>query len=112
MKGFEFFQDLLRRFGKGSESFSDRFGESGKSVLEAALNESRRRNQNYVSPEHILYALIEVETDLFDSAMRNPSVDSDSVRRSVETHLENSRRHTGKGFRIAPETTKLFKLSM
>lgn len=113
MKGFEFFwQDLLRRFGKGSRSFSDRFGGSGKRVLESALDESRRREQNYVAPEHILFALMEEESDLFDSAMQNLSLDSHSIRPAVENHLENGRRHLSRGFRIAPETTKIFKFSM
>lgn len=113
MKGFEFFRQVFRRgFRKGSESFSDRFGESGKRVLESALEESRRRDQRYISPEHILYALIEEETDFFDSAMRNLSLDSHSIRPAVEVHLENSRRHTGRGFRISPETMNLFKFSM
>lgn len=113
MKGFKFFcQEFLKRFGKGSGSFSDRFDVSGKRVLEGALAASRRREQFYVSPGHILYALIEEETDLFDSAMCSLSVDSVSVRSAVETHLEDSRRHAGMGFRISPETTALFKVSM
>ena len=97
---------------EGSDRYLDKFSDSGKRVLEGALEESRRRDQRYISPEHILFALIEEETNLFDSAMRNLSVDSNSVRSVVEAHLENSRRHTGKGFRISPETTNLFKISM
>ena len=113
MKVFEFFRQISRRrFGKGSESFLDRFGESGKRVLEGALAESRRRDQYYVSPEHILFALMEEETDLFDSAMRDLSVDSNSIRQAVENHLEKSRRHSGGGFRIPPEARKIFKSSM
>lgn len=94
------------------EAYKDKFSESGKRVLENALNESRRRDQNFVSIEHILFALAEEENELFNATMRDLSVDPRSVRLSVEKRLENSRQHIGKGFRIAPETTELFKRSM
>lgn len=94
------------------EAYKDKFSESGKRVLENALNESRRRDQNFVSIEHILFALAEEEIELFNATMRDLSVDPRSVRLSVEKRLENSRQHIGKGFRIAPETTELFKRSM
>jgi ATP-dependent Clp protease ATP-binding subunit ClpC len=94
------------------EAYKDKFSESGKRVLENALNESRKRDQNFISIEHILYALAEEELDLFNSTMRDLSVDPRSVRLSVEKRLENSRQHIGKGFRIAPETTELFKRAM
>lgn len=94
------------------EAYKDKFSDSGKRVLENALSESRRRDQNFISIEHILYALADEETDLFNSTMRDLSIDPRSVRLSVEKRLQNSRQHTGKGFRIAPETTELFKRSM
>ncbi len=94
------------------EAYKDKFSESGKRILESALSESRRRDQNFVSIEHILYALTEEETQLFNETMRDLSIDPRTVRLSLEKRLENSRQHIGKGFRIAPETTELFKRSM
>jgi ATP-dependent Clp protease ATP-binding subunit ClpC len=94
------------------EAYKDKFSESGKRVLENALSESRRRDQNFVSIEHVLFALAEEEGELFNSTMRDLTVDPRSVRLSIEKRLENSRQHIGKGFRIAPETTELFKRSM
>jgi ATP-dependent Clp protease ATP-binding subunit ClpC len=94
------------------EAYKDKFSDSGKRVLENALSESRRRDQNFVSIEHILFALADEEQELFNATMRDLSVDPRSVRLSVEKRLENSRQHIGKGFRIAPETTELFKRSM
>lgn len=94
------------------EPYLDKFSESGKRVLESALNETRRRNQHFISPEHILYALIEEEADLFNSTMQDLSVDPNSVRLALEKRLENSCRYIGQGFRIAPETTEIFKFSM
>jgi ATP-dependent Clp protease ATP-binding subunit ClpA len=94
------------------DAYKDKFSESGQRVLETALNESKRRDQNYVSIEHILHALAFEEDDLFSSTMRDLAVDPRSVKLLIEKRMEAGRQHAGKGFRIAPETTELFKRSM
>ncbi len=94
------------------DPYLERFSESGRRVLESSLDESQQRGQFLISPEHILYAVIKEEPELFDATMREHSIDPQEVRLAVEKRLENSRTHTGKGFRIAPETTEIFKYSM
>ena len=94
------------------DAYKDKFSESGRRVLEVALDESRRRDQNYITIEHILHALTNEETELFNSTMRDLAVDPRSVKLLIEKRLESGRQHTGKGYRIAPETTDLFKRSM
>ena len=94
------------------DAYKDKFSDSGRRVLETALDESRRRDQNYVAIEHILHAVAREEDDLFTSTMRDLAVDPRSVRLLIEKRLDTSRQHTGKGFRIAPETTELFKRAM
>src|SRR6476646_7527413 len=94
------------------DAYKDKFSESGQRVLETALAESRKRDQNYVSIEHILHAISFEEEDLFASTMRDLSVDPRSVKLLIEKRMENGRQHSGKGFRIAPETTELFKRAM
>ncbi len=93
-------------------AYKDKFGESGQRVLESALGESKRRDQNYVAVEHILNAIADEESDLFNSTMRDLSIDPRSVRLMIEKRLDAARQHTGRGFRIAPETTDLFKKAM
>lgn len=94
------------------EAYKDKFSESGKRVLDGAMGESRRRDQNYISIEHILHALADEEAELFNATMRDLSIDPRTVRLLLEKRLEGTRAHTGKGFRIAPETTDLFKRAM
>ena len=53
------------------DAYKDKFSESGQRVLEVALDESRRRDQNYVATEHILHALANEEADLFNATMRD-----------------------------------------
>ncbi len=93
-------------------AYKDKFGESGQRILEHALNESRRRDQNYVSIEHIIHALSTEEAELFNSTMRDLHLDPRSVKMNIEKRLEMSRQHVGKGFKIAPDTTDLFKRAM
>src|SRR5438132_3613199 len=94
------------------EAYKDKFSESGQRVFQNALNESRRRDQNYISVEHIVSALSKEEPDLFNSTMRSLAVDPINVARASEHRLDNARQHVGKGVRIAPDTTDLFKRAL
>src|SRR6478672_9098448 len=94
------------------DAYKDKFSESGQRILETALDESKKRDQNYVSIEHILHAIAFEEDELFSATMRDLSVDPRSVKLLIEKRMEDGRQHSGKGFRIAPETTELFKRAM
>lgn len=94
------------------DAYKDKFSDSGRRILETALAESKRRDQNYVAIEHILHAITTEESDLFNATMRDLAVDPRSVKLLIEKRMENGRQHIGTGFRIAPETTELFKRSM
>ena len=94
------------------EAYKDKFGESGQRVLQNALNESKRRDQNYIAVEHIISGLAKEEPDLFNATMSLALDQWQSLAR-IENRLDNSaRQHVGKGFRIAPDTTDLFKRAM
>ena len=94
------------------DAYKDKFSDSGRRVLESALDESKRRDQNYVAIEHILHAVAHEEDELFTSTMRDLAVDPRSVKLLIEKRMASGRQHTGKGYRIAPETTELFKRAM
>src|SRR5215204_3522482 len=94
------------------DAYKDKFSDSGRRVLESALDESKKRDQNYVAIEHILHAVASEEDELFNSTMRDLAVDPRSVKLLIEKRMANGRQHTGKGYRIAPETTELFKRAM
>src|SRR6266851_2201449 len=94
------------------DAYRDKFGESGQRVLQNALGESKRRDQNYIAVEHIISALAKEEPDLFNSTIRSLALDPDLVTRAIDNRLDSSRQHIGKGFRIAPDTTDLFKRAM
>ncbi len=94
-------------------SYKDKFGDSGQRILDHALNESRLRAQNFVAVEHILEALMHEEPDMFNSTMRELSLDPIVVKIAIDKRLDTSReQHVGKGIRISPDTTELFKRAM
>ncbi|HEX8422358.1 MAG TPA: ATP-dependent Clp protease ATP-binding subunit [Pyrinomonadaceae bacterium] len=94
-------------------TYKDRFAESGQRIFEHAMQESKRRDQNYIAVEHILHAFITEEAELFISAMRDLSLDPFHIKMQIERRLDNNRfQHVGKGLRIAPETIDLFKRAM
>ncbi|HLL14545.1 MAG TPA: ATP-dependent Clp protease ATP-binding subunit [Pyrinomonadaceae bacterium] len=94
-------------------TYKDRFAESGQRIFEYAMQESKRRDQNYIAVEHILHAFISEEAELLNSAMRDLSLDPFHIKMQIERRLDNNRfQHVGKGLRIAPETIDLFKRAM
>jgi len=94
-------------------SYKDKFGDSGQRILDHALSESRQRDQNFVSVEHILEALMYEEPDMFNSTMRELSLDPIVVKIAIDKRLDSTRQqHVGKGIRISPDTTELFKRAM
>jgi len=94
------------------DAYKDKFSESGRRVLEVAMDESKKRDQNYIAIEHILHALVNEEAELFNATMHDLAVDPRSVKVLIERRLDSGRQHTGKGYKIANETTELFKRSM
>jgi ATP-dependent Clp protease ATP-binding subunit ClpC len=94
------------------EAYKDKFGESGQRVLDNALSESRRRDQNYIAVEHIISGLAKEEPELFNATMRSLALDPALVTQALNKRLDSARQHVGKGFRIAPDTTDLFKRAM
>jgi len=94
------------------ESYIEKFSESGKRVIEKALDDSKQRNQNFISVGHILQSLANEEDELFKETMRDLEVDPREVKLLIEKRVDAGKEYAGKGFRIAPETTDLFKRSM
>ena len=94
------------------EAYKQRFAESGLRVFEHAMEETRRRAQNYISVEHILNALAEEEADLFNAILRDLAVNPREFKTLVEKRIDSGLQHRGEGIRIAPEMTNCFRRAM
>lgn len=91
------------------EVYQNKFAYTGWRVFESAVNESRRREQNYVSLGHILVALgaeesgkLKLELQRMRAAYTRPG-ESIAAEVSADKLLEYSPKHNGPGVRIGPD---------
>ena len=100
------------------EVYRDRFAESGLRVFAHAINESRRREQNYVSLGHVLLALAVEDSDSFNHHLKRMRaalrLEDESVAAEVrlEKILDYSPKHDGPGVRIGPDAKGFFRRAM
>jgi ATP-dependent Clp protease ATP-binding subunit ClpC len=92
---------------------TDKFSESGQKVIYRAIEESKRREQNFLGVEHILSALGEVEGALFTETMQSIGVDPQSLSQMLEQELGKNRQFVGsKKMHITETTRELFNRSL
>jgi ATP-dependent Clp protease ATP-binding subunit ClpC len=91
---------------------TDKFSESGQQVIKRAIEESRRRDHNFLSVEHIFTALGEVESPLFAEAMQSINVDPQQVSQLLEQELSRGRQYVGKKMIIVDATRDLFNRAL
>lgn len=90
--------------------YQNKFAASGLKVFERALQESRRRKQNYVSLGHLLIALDVEDGGSFRylvgklRADHGLTADAIPAEQAVGKLMESSPKYEGEGVRIGPET--------
>ncbi|MDX6403976.1 MAG: hypothetical protein QOH70_1431 [Blastocatellia bacterium] len=98
--------------------YQNKFAPSGFQVFERAIEESRRRNQNYVSLGHLLIALDAEDGGSFRShlkrlrALHNLEADLKPFENGIEKIMESMPKHEGEGVRIGPETKKFLRRAL
>ena len=98
--------------------YHDKFADSGFRVFERAIEESQRRDQNYVSLGHLLIALDAEDGGSFRyhvaqlRAAHGLTADLIPADKAVEKLLEWTPRYEGKGIRMGPETIRFFRRAM
>jgi len=75
------------------EIYTDKMGESARTLIRRAYQEARARNDRELSPIHALIALAETEAALFDQLMKRLGLDSAAVLQAV----------SGKGDQTSPQ---------
>lgn len=87
--------------------FSDRFSESGQRVMKRAIEESRRREHNFIAPEHIFASILDVERSFFNEIMQSLNVDPQAVINELDTRLAIPKQYAGKRVKLADSTRDL-----
>jgi len=100
------------------EVYQSKFAHSGWRVFEYAVEESRRREQNYVSLGHILVALgaeenkaLRLELPRMRAAYTRPG-EPIAAEISADKLLEYSPRHNGRGIRIGPDAKQFLRRAL
>lgn len=93
---------------------TDKFSESGQKIIYRAIEESRRREHNFLSPEHIFTVFGEVEANLFTESMQSIGADPDAVKESLEQELSKNRQYftNNKKMYIPDPTRELFNRAL
>ncbi len=93
--------------------FIDKFSESGQKAIFRAVEESRRREHNFLSVEHIFYALGEVESPLLTKVLQSNGVDPQMVAPLLEQELNKSYQYAGpKKMYLTDPTRELFTCAL
>lgn len=93
-------------------SMTDKFSETGQKVIYRAIEESRRRDHNYLSVEHIFTALGDIENQLFHEAMQSVGIEPRAVVHLLEQELIKNRQYIGKKMYITDTARDLFNRSL
>ncbi len=98
--------------------YQNKFAASGLRVFERAIEESRRRNQNYVSLGHLLIALDAEDGGSFREHLKrlrtlhDLEAELEPFDLGIEKIMESMPRYEGKGVQIGPETKKFLRKAM
>jgi ATP-dependent Clp protease ATP-binding subunit ClpA len=92
--------------------FQDKFSDSGRRVMMRAIEESRHRDHNFIAPEHIFAALIELERNMFNEVMQSLNVDPQAVMRALNEHLSVARQYTGRGMRMSTSGRNVLRIAL
>jgi ATP-dependent Clp protease ATP-binding subunit ClpA len=92
---------------------TQKFSESGQKVIVRAVEESKRREHNFLSVEHIFYALTEAESEMLTKALQSNGVNEQMVTSLLEQELSKSHEYAShKSLFITNPTCDLFTRAM
>jgi len=98
--------------------YQDRFDESGLRIFDQAVEESRRREQHYVSLGHVLLAMAVADGGSFKHHLKTMRAalqlepESVAVEVRLDKFLEYSPTYDGRGVRIGPDAIRFFRRAM
>jgi ATP-dependent Clp protease ATP-binding subunit ClpA len=95
-----------------NRDYLSRFTESGRRVLENAIEEARNENKNYVSEACLIKALSLGESRLLSILLNTLNIALHDFALHLEKGLKKSPQHTGEGVRISPEVNEVFKRAL
>ena len=100
-----------RGFMNELDELKENLSQKTQRVLDAAVEESKRRQHYYIGVEHLFIAFAKVEDAFFREIMDDLNLDVYHVLNFLNEHLNISRQYIGLGLKIPPATKNVFKLA-
>jgi ATP-dependent Clp protease ATP-binding subunit ClpA len=108
----------VRILGSGGDDVVEDFdiapskiGDSAQRVVDRAIDETRRRNHECVTNEHVLLAFTQLHWDMFSEVMRDLELNPHEIVQALDEHLPVQTRSVEHEPSIAPATKAAFKLA-
>ncbi|MCJ7495971.1 MAG: ATP-dependent Clp protease ATP-binding subunit [Deltaproteobacteria bacterium] len=92
-------------------NYKDYLSDKAHRVLASAIEESQKRQHNYLGVEHIFWAIMEVESSLFSDIADKLNVSPRKVISSLQEYLNTSKQPLAGGMKVPPSTKTIFKLA-
>jgi ATP-dependent Clp protease ATP-binding subunit ClpC len=80
----------------------NKISESGRRIIDRAIEEARRHGHALLASEHLFLACALVEWELFADVMRRVGVNPHELLREIEEHLRSATAFAGGDVRVAP----------
>jgi ATP-dependent Clp protease ATP-binding subunit ClpA len=93
------------------EIYTDKMAESGRRVIRRAYEQARSRGHNQMRPEHVLFAISEIEQPIFDEVMRGLELDPQAIKMMIETKLRH-REIIGSSIKVTDSLRRVFANSL
>ncbi|HET6267585.1 MAG TPA: Clp protease N-terminal domain-containing protein [Acidobacteriota bacterium] len=91
--------------------YNEKLSKSGRETLALAIEESRRRGQNYLDAGHLFIAAAKIEAQALEKSILELGLNPKSVLKDIEDHVDRSKKYGGQGLKITFSMKTIFKLA-
>jgi len=92
-------------------NYKDRLAERTQAMINLAMEESKKRQQFYVSVEHLFLAFITVEKEFYNDLTRALGIERKLIEDLLKEHLNNSKYFVTRGVKFLPEATAVLQIA-
>jgi ATP-dependent Clp protease ATP-binding subunit ClpA len=89
--------------------FRERLSPEAMQILSASIEESRQRNHNFLSEDHILLAICKKERKLLQDTVCRNALRIEDLTEETQTLLDSTKPYVGRSLRITPELKRTLR---
>jgi ATP-dependent Clp protease ATP-binding subunit ClpA len=89
----------------------DRLSPDAMQIFSASIEESRQRNHNFLSEDHILLAICRKERKLLQDTVCRHALKIEDFTAETKTLLDSTKPYVGRSFKMTPELKKTLQIA-